>query len=500
MDHQTTNIDCLLNSGRLRNKIDSDKYKDDKEIQKSLKYLFYKTSFYKTNDIKVRYQIYKQKLNIDDIICHNENCDNQVSFDMQNYEIRKFCCSKCMSTSKTIKEKINKTCFNRYGMHVNSTIEKKNDIKNTCYSKYGVSCVFKSDNIKNAIKTKHVLKYGSYYISRTLKNIKYYNKEYIIQNFIDEKSQIKLNNMCEFYNIKPITVYKKLHALNISFKKRKGTSNAETEIFDYIASLGKEVVQGDRTLIGKELDIVSGDLAIEYHGLMFHSFGISKYNMFNKPICNKDDNLVKLKLCNDKNINLLQIFENEWLDPIKQNIWKSIISKYLNVGIISIQDNIIKEVLENEAIAFASSNSLEDLEDIKLKNCLYYGMYYNNELINLIIIENIIEYCIIHCCVKNFYDVKDGFPKLIDYLKSLNKFNNELMIIENKRFNVKDLNYFKYFKESIDIDPKYFYFKENSCCVYTGKEFNEETMFKNKYRKVFDAGYIKRIGYDRSVG
>lgn len=101
------------------------------------------------------------------------------------------------------------------------------------------------------------------------------------------------------------TICLKLDACD-SFKRRRShRSKAEHEITQFIESLDKSPVV-NRRQDGVELDIVVDCLAIEHHGLFWHSF---------VPLSPQEDRYKhrdKLLYCRENNIDLIQIFEHEW--------------------------------------------------------------------------------------------------------------------------------------------------------------------------------------------
>ena len=85
-------------------------------------------------------------------------------------------------------------------------------------------------------------------------------------------------------------------------------SKKENEIVDFIKKLNLTIEQRNRNILnGKELDIYipSKQIAIEYNGLRWHSenFGRDKWYHLNKTL-----------ECNNKDIKLLQIFEDEYIE------------------------------------------------------------------------------------------------------------------------------------------------------------------------------------------
>ena len=106
--------------------------------------------------------------------------------------------------------------------------------------------------------------------------------------------------------------------------KNKGVSKGEKEVVTFVKSISKgEVIENDRNIIApKELDVYipEKNFAIEYNGLYWHSEGGD---------CYSDYHLNKTKMCMNKGIRLLHIYENEWRD--KQDICKSMIASALGV-------------------------------------------------------------------------------------------------------------------------------------------------------------------------
>ena len=91
-------------------------------------------------------------------------------------------------------------------------------------------------------------------------------------------------------------------------------SKGETELLEFIHSLGVKTSHRDRTVLkGKEIDVLLPELriGIEYCGTYWHS----------EERLGKEYHKNKLKLATDAGIRLIQIFEDEWLD--RQNAVKT---------------------------------------------------------------------------------------------------------------------------------------------------------------------------------
>lgn len=133
-----------------------------------------------------------------------------------------------------------------------------------------------------------------------------------------------------------------------------------------------------------ELDLYSEKhkLAIEYDGLMFHSYGISKLSYLNNTNENCYQHLNKTQLYNEIGVSLLHIFESEWCNDNKQDIWISIISNKLglNKNKIFARKCVVKHIDSKTKNNFLNENHLqgEDKSSIKL------GLYYENEIVAVI--------------------------------------------------------------------------------------------------------------------
>lgn len=147
-------------------------------------------------------------------------------------------------------------------------------------------------------------------------------------------------------------------------------SSQENIIFKWVRTHFPDAKQSYRTL-GKELDIFipSKKIGIEFNGLYWH-------NEFNRT---KDEHFKKWKLCNENNISLLYIWEDDW--NLKQNIIKSIIKAKLGLLDIKIYARkcTIKNVSNDDKTTFLNENHLQGA----CPSSINLGLYYNEELVSL---------------------------------------------------------------------------------------------------------------------
>ena len=154
-------------------------------------------------------------------------------------------------------------------------------------------------------------------------------------------------------------------------------SKGQLEIYNYIKSITEiDILLNDRTgLSGTELDVYAPTqkFGIEYNGLYWHSSASDQFK--------KMSHAKKSQKCQDKNINLLAVFEDEWNDPIKQELIKNMIAyrlKALKPKTLSPRKLELKLLeLNNKFEEFFKRYHI----DGHAKSSFAYGYYYDNELI-----------------------------------------------------------------------------------------------------------------------
>jgi hypothetical protein len=266
--------------------------------------------------------------------------------------------------SEAVRGKVIETCLTRYG-HVNpfQSEEIKNKIKSTNNKNLGVDYPTQSESVKSKLKEIGIIKLKERhpYILSVDGNILKCECERC--GSVYEISRVLLNErhregylLCTECN--PIG--------------SNSVSDAEKRLVDHIRGLGVDVVENDTELLsGMELDIYipSHNLAVEYNGLYWHS-ELYKSN---------DYHLNKTKLCEDKGVRLIHIFEDEWI--FKQDIVKSRINNILGVNDVKIYARKceIREVSVAEARLFLDTNHIQGFAKSKVK----LGLYFNDELVSL---------------------------------------------------------------------------------------------------------------------
>jgi hypothetical protein len=271
--------------------------------------------------------------------------------------------------SKVILNKIQKTNLNKFG--VKSLLSDREFIKSKMLEKYGVDNSTKRDIIRK--------QYSNDRKKVFFENLKMDNRLLdckILENFEEYKGtgfKHKYNFLCNNCN----TEFKSTIRSNRHIKCPicyNTISNIQNEIYDYIISLKIDVILNDRNILNNlELDlyIPSKNLAIEVNGLYWHGeVNGNKHRLYH---------INKTKLCNEKNIRLIHIFEDEWIykKEIVKNRLKHILNK--NTQKIYARKCEIKEISIKESKPFLEKYHIQGSDNSKIK----LGLFYNNNLISV---------------------------------------------------------------------------------------------------------------------
>jgi len=347
-----------------------------------------------------------------------KNCGGEVSWISFKKGFRNYCSDLCSSNSTESKKKVKDSSLKKYGVYNYNYI-----------------------NIKNKKEYIDI-------IDRLEKKENFYE---ILKNFIN-KDIFLIEKMAKYFNISISSIRNlqkkyKINLINETIKLKE-----QKNIYDFIISLNKKeniekIHFNDRKIIKPyELDIYDelNRIAIEYNGLMYHSFGLSKHSKFNnlhrkdkyyktynnKKYFYKDKHLLKTDICEDNNIKLFHIFENEWFQ--KRNIWEYIIKReYIEFkDIDSLKNKQIKILSKNETFYFFKENYLLDVNLNDFSNTYNLALYLNGSIIFVICFKN--EEIIYLCYKQNTY-INGVEQYLINRYNNLNKYD-KIKIRFDRRF------------------------------------------------------------------
>ncbi|HDK25997.1 MAG TPA: hypothetical protein ENG48_02745, partial [Candidatus Atribacteria bacterium] len=249
---------------------------------------------------------------------------------------RKNTCIKRYGVSSTnqlaeVKDKKKITCLKNYGV-VNpmQSVVVQQKIKNNNLDKYGVTCTL---NTKESIEKKKQTWLKNYGVTHPAKSdiikrkkiSKFFDKRIpavavflknlnlsLVEPYTSAQSVIKLRcNICKA-QFESLYFYLQQGYGKCPYCYPRYKSIGEQSIGNFIKDLSIDYIQNVKNIIPPlEIDIYIPEkkIAVEYNGLYWHSEKAGK---------DKNYHLNKLKLCSEKDIRLIQIFEDEWL--FKQDI------------------------------------------------------------------------------------------------------------------------------------------------------------------------------------
>lgn len=337
----------------------------------------------------------------------------------------------------------------------------------------------------------------------------------IFNNFYDyskvnyTKSNEKIEILCPKHGSFFITPNSHLMGHGCPYCNRN-ISKQEKELKDFIESLiNKEnIIYNSRNIIeNNEIDIFIPKymIAFEYNGLYWHN-EINKENNYH---------LVKTKLCNEKGIQLIHIFEDEWL--YKKDIVKSRITNLLGLNQYKIfaRKCYIKELSYEESKQFLEKNHIQGNSISKIR----IGLFHDNELVSIMTFGSLRKnlgckntkntYELLRFCNKLNTTVIGGASKLLNYF--IKTYNPEKIIsYADKRWSKGNLYETLGFVLDHESKPNYFYVIKNKRINRFSlrkdvlmKKFNcpqnmseHEFCLSKKWFRIYDAGclcYVKKL-------
>ncbi len=526
--------DNLLSNKGFKNAKLSPKSKFYNDNIEYINTIFDKTKYLQNTNISQSiYNIINNISNLNEIPkC--KTCSKPSIYHNYNNGYRQYCSFKC-SRNKNTYDKVRKTTNERYGVDYilqneefkskvfetknNKSLEEKEETsskrKQTNLERYGVDNYFKSEvmvedniiNLKSKFYHQALLDYSDKNISILSTLDDYLNDKEIKYkcnkcNNIHKKDYLKRNGL--FFRCETCLPY------HISLP--------EVQVLDIVKEQDHEACNTRKVIAPLELDIYSKKFkfAIEYNGIMWHSIGksdSSKFNNHTQENIIKNKHLNKTNLCEEQDIQLYHIFENEWEDQNKREIYKSMINNAMNVNDkLFARKCIVKEVQNKESKEFLENNHLQGNVNSSVK----LGLYYKDELYSLMTLglsryNKEVQYELIRFCTKKGYTIVGGASKLLKYFER-NYNPKSIISYANRRWSRGNLYKKLGFDFIRNTTPNYFYFKKGKRNIlesrvkyqkhklkdiledFDSKLTESDNMYNNNFRKIYDSGnkvYIK---------
>lgn len=266
-------------------------------------------------------------------------CSSVLSYQGQK-KGKIFCSKKCSDSSSERKEKILSTKKERYG---DPNYNNSNKARETSIERYGKDNYSKTEDYLKKCKATNMEKFGEEWVSQTqdwrekivITSQEKYGKTHPMKEGKNEiwmpnpekwfkETQLSLEEICEKSGYSRVRVLQIMKENGIDKEK----SAYEKDLCNFIKDLpGRStMIMNTRPnwMLGKELDIYLKEkkLAIEFNGIYWHTDTMGKTKSYHKK---------KTEWCEREGIQLLHVFENEWRDPIKKDIWKSVIKAKLGI-------------------------------------------------------------------------------------------------------------------------------------------------------------------------
>jgi len=232
-----------------------------------------------------------------------------------------------------------------------------------------------SENIISLNKYTENKNRGGYYGCKKCSRQKYRKtniEKYGVDNPMksDEIKNKVFNTNFNKYGVKSTLQSEKCNPLFFS-----SISNKETEVFNFLKEhYDGDIIRNDRIILnGIEIDIYLPKLklAIEFDGIYWHN-ELNKANNYH---------IIKTKKCNDNGIELIHIFEDEWV--YRKNIVKSILLNKIGVSKNKIfaRKTIIKEIDAKIAKDFLEKNHIQGYSNSSIK----IGLFYDENLVSVML-------------------------------------------------------------------------------------------------------------------
>jgi hypothetical protein len=400
------------------------------------------------------------------------------------------------SSSPEIQEKVRQTNLERFGHeYASSSPEFKEKVRQTCLERFGYENPFLSPEVQEKVRQICLEKFGHEYASSS-PEIKEKVKQTCLDRFGVE------------YPIQSPEIQEKIRQTNIErygspYPQRK-YGKTQKEIQNWLNSFGFNF-QSDHTVLGsKELDLYDSNLkfAIEYCGLYWHHENSPQPRPSNYHIS-------KFNICKEKGIQLITIFEDEWLN--NQEVIKSVILSKLGVfeKRLYARKCTAKEISKKEFTDFCDKHHVQGGNSLA-KVC--FGLYCEDELIGVMDLgvhhrkQTKGEMVLTRLCFKAGHQIVGGASKLFSHCVNWCKNNGIKKIISwsDSRWSngsiYKNLN-FK-LEEELGSDyayvnmsyPKERISKQSQMKCNTGcpKDISEkEWALQNGLSRIWDCGKVR---------
>ena len=321
----------------------------------------------------------------------------------------------------------------------------KNKVKQTCLDKYGVDCAFQADEVKIKIKETNIERHGVENPSKS-KNVQEKRRKTFQDKFgVDNpfaspivREAIKKANIEKYGSPYPPhphyvqdSIREWLNSFNFNFEENwEILGNKQIDLYDSTLNIG-----------------------IEYCGLYWHT----ELSPTPRP---RNYHYDKYKRCADKNIHLLTIFSDEWLNRQEQckNYIKSLLHVY-EQKLHARQCKVI-QVEKSESLKFIEANHIQGTTN---QSIVFYGLEFDKTLVGVMSLgrhpRNASSLLLDRLCFANNVQVVGGASRLLKACISWCKDNGHSTItsFSDNRWSQGKIYNILGFELTSNINPDYSY-------------------------------------------
>lgn len=391
--------------------------------------------------------------------------------------LRKYGVASPFQTAE-LREKFTQTMMENYGIeHAHQSVEFRNKFTQTMIERHGVSHALQQHI---PIETIALLE----------------DKTWLVDQH--HTKQKTITKIAEELNVSPTGVGMYLKRHNIEIMSRP-SSQFERDISEYVQSIGCTTYQNTRSIISPfELDIFIPEksIAIECDGVFWHSELQGK---------DKSYHLNKTKMCEQQNIRLVHIYDNEWYN--KQEIVKSRISSLLGANdTIHARKTDIRTLTSRQCATFFNDNHIQGNVGANIG----YGLFHDDQLVAAITFgksrfSKQAEWELIRFANKKFCSVVGGASKLFKHFVKVHS-PPSIISYSDIRWNTGKLYQNLGFNHIHTSSPNYHYFlPHNTSLLFSRNVFQKhklaaklqvfnpqltewENMQANGYDRIWDCG------------
>lgn len=294
-------------------------------------------------------------------------------------------------------------------------------------------------------------------------------------------AQKSLTQIAQELNVDATTVsnYAASHGIQV---KSYFCSAGENQIAEFIQSLGVGVERNNRSLIAPlELDIVirSHNIAIEYCGLYWHSEQNGKGRGYHAH---------KHRLCADRGIRLLTIYEDEWV--YKRDVVQSKLRQLLgrNTNRVYARKCEIRPVSKHERETFFDQYHIQG----NGAGSITHGLYYQGALVACMTWRRTGDqvYCLNRYATS--IGVVGGFSRLVEHFKRTTDWT-KIVSFADLRWSDGGVYADNQWEHDITIPPDYY-------CSADGRTREHKSLYRRQFLpkrlKVFDPMKTERENCD----